>query len=270
MVQRSDVGGIPGWLGATDQAILRYILDDQSSGGVTGDLAELGVYLGKSAVLLGDHLQPGETFTVVDLFGGTAGDASNVAENTAQYDDLTEVAFRANYQRFHDRLPVIIKGPSTAIRERATAGAHRLVHIDASHLYEHVRADVDTAKSLLGPDGVVVFDDYRSKHTPGTAAAVWEAVGRTGLVPLLVSPDKLYGTWSDPAAWQQRLRNWLPTSGLEHEEQVIARHPVLRVWSRAPQRTPAARLGSAVTPPALWRALYLGIRRITALRDARR
>jgi hypothetical protein len=260
------VGSIPGWLGEVDQAVLRFILDDQRRSGVTGDLAELGVYLGKSAVLLGDHLQPSETFTVVDLFDGTAGDASNEAENATFYTDLTETAFRANYQRFHDRLPVIVRGPSTAIRDRARAGAHRLVHVDASHLYDHVRADVDTARLLLRPDGVVVFDDYRSPHTPGTAAAVWEAVGRTGLVPLLVSPVKLYGMWGDPAGWQQRLRQWLPTSGLEHEEQVIAGHPVLRVWARARPPSTATRVVNAVTPPAVRRLAGMASRRLAAVR----
>ena len=31
-----------------------------------GDLAELGTYLGKSAVLIGEYVQPGETSTVID------------------------------------------------------------------------------------------------------------------------------------------------------------------------------------------------------------
>lgn len=249
----SDLRSIPGWLSATDEAILRFVLLEQRRVAVTGDLAELGVYMGKSAVLIGDHIQAGETFTVVDLFEGAATDPSNAAENAAQYGELTEAAFRANYRRFHEQLPVIVHGPSTAIRERAAAGAHRLVHVDASHLYDNVRADVDTARTLLHAEGVVVFDDYRSQHTPGTAAAVWEAVGRTGLVPLVLSPAKFYGTWGDPPAWQRRLAGWLPTSGLEHEVQRIAGHPVVRVWQEAAVPPPAARFVVAVTPPVLLR-----------------
>ncbi|MGI8686729.1 MAG: class I SAM-dependent methyltransferase, partial [Acidimicrobiales bacterium] len=71
----SDLRSIPGWLEATDETVLRFVLEAQCRASVTGDLAELGVYMGKSAVLIGDHVQPGETFTVVDLFDAPAGDA---------------------------------------------------------------------------------------------------------------------------------------------------------------------------------------------------
>ena len=79
------------------------------------------------------------------------------------------------------------------------------MHVDASRLYEHVAGDVEAARILLGANGIVVFDDYRSVHTPGVAAVVWEAVLNKGLNPICVSESKLYGTWSEAGPVQDEL-----------------------------------------------------------------
>jgi methyltransferase family protein len=43
----------------------------------------------------------------------------------------------------------------------------RLIHIDGSHLFEIVQQDIKLSKDILKDDGIVIFDDYRSPHTPG-------------------------------------------------------------------------------------------------------
>ena len=58
--------------------------------------------------------------------------------------------------------------------------------------------DAQLAQTLLRPGGLVVFDDFRFEHTPGTAAAVWEAVVNDGLIPVAITPTKLYAVFSDP------------------------------------------------------------------------
>src|SRR5262249_22806874 len=58
----------------------------------------------------------------------------------------------------------------------------------------------------------VVFDDYRTEHCPGTAAAVWEAMATDGLKAVCVSANKFYGTWGDPKAVQDELIEYVPTS----------------------------------------------------------
>ncbi len=52
-------------------------------------------------------------------------------------------------------------------------------------------------RTLLAPEGVVVFDDYRAEHTPGVAAAVWQRLDK-GLSPFALSPVKMYATFGDP------------------------------------------------------------------------
>jgi hypothetical protein len=198
---------VPGWFWPIDQQLFTWLLERQSTTGTRGDLLELGSYLGRSAILIGRHLQDGESFTVCDLFDSEAPDGDNAAEMNMSYrKTLTRDAFERNYLAFHPQLPAIVQAPTSVLGDgRIAAGSCRFVHIDASHLYEHVAVDIHTAKDALGPDGIVVLDDFRSPHTPGVAAATWEAVFRHDLRPVCVTPEKLYGTWGDPEPIQQAL-----------------------------------------------------------------
>lgn len=232
-VTDAQIALVPGWFNRLDVALFRLLLDETSQQ-LGGDLAELGVYQGKSAVLVGSSLQPGETFTVVDLFGGDAPDSENERENAEQYEGLTRKCFEDRYRSIHASLPVVISGLSGTITEHASHGTHRLVHIDASHLYGHVVGDIDAARILLKSDGVVILDDYRSDHTPGVAAAVWKAVGE-GLHPFLISPQKMYATWGDASRWRSALARWLTTGDARHETQYVAGEEILRVWTDTPR-----------------------------------
>ncbi|MFF3344417.1 class I SAM-dependent methyltransferase [Streptomyces sp. NPDC002779] len=200
-----ELGDVPGWFPPLDQTLFTWFLERQETLGRRGDLLELGAYLGKSAILLGRHLRPGETFTVCDLFESDAPDGANQAEASKSYASLTRQAFERNYLSFHDSLPRVVQGPTSVITGEVGAGTCRFVHIDASHLYEHVHDDIGAARELLVPDGIVVLDDFRSEHTPGVSVAAWEAVLNRGLRPVCLSTQKLYGTWGEPAAVQEEL-----------------------------------------------------------------
>jgi hypothetical protein len=226
----SKFAAVPGWFLPQDQQLFRWFLDEQARRGITGDLAELGVYLGKSAIVIGGYLRSNEIFTVIDLFEAPAPDDDNQTENVDTYSGLTQKLFEDNYLRFHEQLPVVVKGLSSEVLQHAAAGTHRFVHVDASHLYDNVRKDIASARSLLHENGVVVFDDIRWEHTPGVAAAVWAAVDTGGLRPIVISEGKLYGTWGDTEVWQKSLLAWLPSSGSAYEVQQVAGAPLIRVW----------------------------------------
>ncbi|WLW52685.1 class I SAM-dependent methyltransferase [Streptomyces sp. YU58] len=204
-----EYSDVPGWFPPLDQVLFTWLLDRQETAGFRGDLLELGVYLGKSAILLGRHRQDGEHFTVCDLFGGEAPDGANRAETAKSYSSLTRQAFERNYLSFHDELPRVIEAPTSVIAGEVAPKTCRFVHIDASHLYEHVHDDIGAAREILLPDGIVVLDDFRSEHTPGVSVATWEAVLNRGLRPICLSTQKLYGTWGDPEAVQDELLEML-------------------------------------------------------------
>jgi hypothetical protein len=275
-----ELKDVPGWFPPLDQVLFTWLLDRQETQGRKGDLVELGAYMGKSAILLGRHLRAGEEFTVCDLFGGEAPDGANKAETAKSYSSLTRQAFERNYLSFHDSLPRVIEAPSSVISTEVAAGSCRFVHIDASHLYEHVRDDIGAARDLLQPDGVVVLDDFRSEHTPGVSVATWEAVLNRGLRVICLSTQKLYGTWGDPSAVQEELLEMLRgrtdcglsvqeaagqrlvrarAKGMRGPEFPRSRHYVAPVAAASPapkpRRSPARRIAADLLPPVLTRAV---------------
>ncbi|MFJ9770958.1 class I SAM-dependent methyltransferase [Kitasatospora sp. NPDC101157] len=223
---------VPGWFWDHDRHSFEWFLDRQTEWGVTGDLLEMGAYLGRSAIVIGEHLQPGETFTVCDLFDSDAPDAENSSEMDISYrKTLTRSAFEANYLSFHDKLPDIIQAPTSALAGgRIPADAYRFIHIDASHLYEHVVGDLQVARIALQDQGVVVLDDYRAQHTPGVAAATWEAVFNHGLKPIMLTECKFYGTWGDPEPFQRDLLDRLGlASGCDLSTETLNGRQLLRM-----------------------------------------
>jgi predicted O-methyltransferase YrrM len=228
---------LDGWFYAKDQALFTWLLDRQERREPPGDLLELGCYLGKSAILVGGHVRPGETFTVCDLFGSEPSDSANQTENTWSYATLTRRAFEGNYLAFHAELPTIVQAATDRITQHVAPGSCRFVHIDASHLWEHVKGDIEAARLLLRPDGLVVCDDYRSEHTPGVAAAVWTAVANGGLRPICITGNKFYGTWGDPEPVQDELVDWLRSHnpGLPQYHDLLG-HQLVRIrrWNDPP------------------------------------
>ena len=111
------------------------------------------------------------------------------------------------------------------------------MHIDASHLYEHVMDDIEAARILLKPGGVVVFDDYRTLHAPGVAAAIWRETNRD-LVPFAVTMNKLYASFGNADQWVPVVKDWLEGPSLwRMEVQQVAGRELIRV--RRPPKRPA-------------------------------
>ena len=232
---------VKGWFWPVDQLLFDWFLSHQrdTDPDGRGDLLELGAYLGKSAIFTGRYLREGEEFTVCDLWDSPAPDDSNSAEMDRSYATLTRRAFEANYLSFHDELPTMVQAPTSVITSRVRAGSCRFVHVDASHLYEHVHGDIAAAKALLQPGGIVSFDDFRAEHCPGVSAAVWGAVATSGLKPIVITGTKLYGTWGDPSEVREALLAWLQTrADLWHGVEEVAGAPLIRIKSTKSTTSP--------------------------------
>ncbi|MFF4369162.1 class I SAM-dependent methyltransferase [Streptomyces sp. NPDC001594] len=250
---------VKGWFSAYDQVLFDWFLARQNETADTkGDLLELGAFMGKSAIFLAAYLREGEEFTVVDLFDSPAPDDDNLDEVRESYPTLTRRGFEANYLAFQEQLPTVIQAPTSVVADRVRPGSCRFVHVDASHLHEHVVQDIASSKTVTGPGAVVVFDDYRSEHCPGVAAAVWEAVAVGGLHVIAVSASKLYATWDDPEPHQKALLAWLEgRTDLWHGVDTVCGRPLVRIGDHGVAAPPAPRLlnppaepEQPVTPPA--------------------
>ncbi|MCX4824695.1 class I SAM-dependent methyltransferase [Streptomyces sp. NBC_01142] len=232
LARPTSFADVKGWFWPADQLLfdwfLSYQRDTDPDG--RGDLLELGAYLGKSAIFTGGYLREGEEFTVCDLWDSEAPDDPNSAEMDRSYSTLTRRAFEANYLSFHDELPTLVQAPTSVITSRVRPRSCRFVHVDASHLYEHVHGDIAAAKELLMPEGIVSFDDFRAEHCPGVSAAVWGAVATTGLKPICITGTKLYGTWGDPTQVREALLAWLQTrTDMWHGVEEVAGLPLIRI-----------------------------------------
>jgi hypothetical protein len=224
----SSLGEVPGWFWPLDQRLFAWFLGRETPHNPPGDLLEMGCYLGKSTIIMGEFLRPGEKMTVCDLFGSD--DGYTKEETKVFYQKtLNRRAFEANYLAFHETLPELVEARTDVLATMIAEGSCRFVHIDASHMYDDVRGDILTAKKALREDGVIVLDDYRTDHTPGVAAATWEAVLCHGLRPVMLSSNKLYGTWGDPAPLRDALLEELRTIPMcSPEIQHLAGHSVVR------------------------------------------
>lgn len=190
---------VPGWLERVDALLLVAVDRSQRAAQVTGDVMEIGAYMGRSAILLGYLPRAGERFVICDPFGENGGLSNdNSAEQTRWYAGLTRQAFEQNFLRFHSRLPdEIIAAPSATLHELVDelAKRFRIVHIDGSHEFDEVQSDIRLSRNLMAEGGMVVFDDVNAPHAPGVASAVWSAVVNEGLIPHVVT-DKLYASWT--------------------------------------------------------------------------
>jgi hypothetical protein len=227
-VSRTDIDRVPGWFYGIDQLLFCFALEESANQVGLGDLAEIGVYRGKSAILIGAFKRPGEIFTVIDLFEDPAGDDANLDEISVYYSGLTQKQFEGAYQRIHHDLPSIIRGPSELITQKTRLGAHRFVHIDGSHLYDQVVTDIASSKELSARQGIVVLDDYRAEHTPGVAAAAWASLNG-GFKPIVLSAAKMYGTWGESDPWRAAFLEWAHALDIAVTEETICGRTVHRV-----------------------------------------
>ncbi|WP_245604814.1 class I SAM-dependent methyltransferase [Mycobacterium genavense] len=249
-----------------DFLLFDRILRTQLERGVRGDLLEIGALYGKSAIVLGCNARPEEKVIVCDIFNDTEGGAENAAENAQSYAGLNRSKFEENYLRWVDQPPVVIQELSQQLVQRVEPRSLRFAHIDGSHLYNVVRSDIANSQTFVNDDGVVVMDDFRALHTPGVAAAVWEAVANDGLIPICISEQKFYGTWNRETARETRenLVQWAAAQGdaINCGIQEVAGTEVLLIQNPAPWKkyqividipTPWAKLRFVIVIPALWK-----------------
>lgn len=188
-----------GWFEDIDATLFAEIMSRQA----TGNVLEIGTYLGDSAVPMGDFLAPGERFVVCDLWEDVFTADEIDYKDRMHYTGLTLGRFLENWDGHHtDWRPDIRQCDS--LRLDLGDLDFRFSHIDGCHMYDYVIRDIRLAAQHSQEGGVLVMDDYRREHVPGVAAAVWHAEREGTIYPFLTSPNKLYAAVSPDAS-----RHWL-------------------------------------------------------------
>ena len=203
-VQRCDE--IPGFFYLADFVLFDFILAHQLDSGVTGDMLEIGVYRGKSAILMGCGLRPAERLIACDLFEEVLSHKDLGDEHRKTYGDLDAAEFCRNWDQYHSRAQLDVRVCDSA--QLTELPQLRFTHIDGCHNHQCVRGDIELVAEHTGPRGVISLDDYRVTEEPGVAAAISEAVTSGELFPFCASDSKIYAATNldDQAHWVAALK----------------------------------------------------------------
>jgi Methyltransferase domain len=178
---------IEGWFSAPAAGLFGLLDQVQHRAGIAGDLFEIGVHHGRSAVLLGAMAGPEETLGVCDLFGDQAANVSASGSGD-------RARFERNVARVlpgFTRLRVFAK-PSSELTSGEIGVPQRLFHVDGGHLHEEALGDLRLGASALHEQGAIVVDDPLRPEWPGVTEAILSFLAeRSDFVPLVLGFNKL-------------------------------------------------------------------------------
>lgn len=171
---------VPGMSARFAAAICARLLRLQTEQGVSGPVAEIGVFEGRFLIALAHALEPGEVALAVDLF---------------EWPDAgVQERFEANATRHGI-------GPERRVTVKADSGtmapadliAHargerlRLIHIDGEHSRAALTKDLALATACLAEGGLIVLDDMLHPGYPTLMVAVQHFLdAHPNIVPLCI------------------------------------------------------------------------------------
>jgi len=149
---------IDGWF--TDQAAALWdcLLSYQDANSIRGNLLEIGVHKGKSALLSAMHTRCDEEQFLIDV--APLNDATDLIRRVCPDTKLRTFEQPSRLMR---RLPFFSE----------MASSFRWIHIDGGHTAQDVTTDLEIAHQLLADDGVVSLDDFFSFPFPQVTAATF-------------------------------------------------------------------------------------------------
>lgn len=159
---------VEGWLSLEAALLFGWIDDIQRKAGIVGDIFEIGVHHGKSAVVLGAMTNPQrEVLAICDLFG-------QQGQNTSGSGSGKRELFEENMRRFvSSTLPLrIFPMLSTDLSVREIGTNYRFFHIDGGHNCDEALNDLKLASLATRSDGVIVLDDPFRPEWPGVSEAI--------------------------------------------------------------------------------------------------
>jgi hypothetical protein len=190
----ASIDGIEGWLSSTTALAMIETLWVQERLGTPGDIAEIGVWRGKSFLALAACARPGERLVAIDPFG--AGDplAQRPDLDIAPYGTDYKATFLANLARYFPAVqPEIIEAPSaTFANDPSTLGTLRFLSIDGGHSRAQTLNDLRLAEACLTEQGVCWLDDVFNGAWAGVVSGLFAYLDSTpGLQPVALFPNKL-------------------------------------------------------------------------------
>ncbi len=160
---QKDSAEVPGFVMPESIAVWDFFLAEQQGERVAGALLEIGVYYGKSAIMLAMQARPEEELVLVD--------PTDFVDQAA----ITIGKFKSENVR-------IIKKKSSShacwALTKDQKHSFRWIHIDGDHKAQTVENDLRLASQLLAEKGIICVDDFFNPRYPQLTYAVHEFLSR--------------------------------------------------------------------------------------------
>jgi hypothetical protein len=191
-----DHAKIEGWFYPLDQIAFFELFALQDQLQVGGDSVEVGVYHGKSLVLLSLLKNANEKLLGFDLFDGELEERTRTNLRNFGISDGASLIKGDTSELAREDLDILMPSPL------------RFLHIDAGHEYHEVLEQLYIFTPYLADRGVIAMDDYQDREFPGIEAAVLDfaEVDRPRrFVPFLAGGNKLFLCFKPMATSLQKL-----------------------------------------------------------------
>lgn len=150
---------VEGWFLDEAAAAWDCLLQFQHAASIGGNLLEIGVWNGKSALMSVLHAGAGEIQLLVD--------PRDLKEAVA---NLRQLRADATVDAFQKPSRALFKHPEY----RNMLSSFRWIHIDGKHSAQDVSVDLRLADDLLNDMGMVVLDDFFHEGYPQVTQAVYQ------------------------------------------------------------------------------------------------
>lgn len=179
---------IRGWFSLEAAMLFAWIDQVQKTNGVGGDIFEIGVHHGRSAIFLGRMVQPPrESLGVCDIFG-------DQVENVSRSGYGNKEIFERNIRKFlPDTVNIrIYNRPSKDLSPEEIGGEYRFFHIDGGHNPDETLSDLQLAAASVIREGVIALDDPLNPKWPGVSEGLFRFLsGNKDHCALVIGFNKL-------------------------------------------------------------------------------
>jgi hypothetical protein len=191
--QREGFEQIEGWVANGVFELVGAVDESQHEMGVQGGIMEIGIYRGRFFIGLNGLVDDPSTLSLaIDLFA----DQHLNIDGSGLGDEAIFRSYLERYDRHAGRNVVIMRADSTTLTpadvlSRLNARP-RIVSIDGGHTPAHTISDIELARSVVHPQGIVFVDDVLNPLWLGVVEGVITYLNaRPVLWPVAVGRNKL-------------------------------------------------------------------------------
>ena len=224
---------IRGWFSSHDALVFHWFLSNPNSNSTARGILEIGTFEGKSAAFISNYLLAEERFVVCDIFS-LKSDELNDVENARSYPNFGLEIFKSNMERFARATPEIIVSDSARLESSELGENFRFIHLDGSHMYNHISKDLELAIQIIDPEnGLIAIDDFRAAHTPGVSAAIWMQIANKRLILIVITGTKMYCMRCNEKFRVTEFLNFLVQTETQFEIEYFLDVEVVRIYGKS-------------------------------------